>query len=204
MHPSDGWTHPAQLTLGEYWIWIFCIFSTGLCLAAPMTDAVTWTFAADTLPLNLYLVWCSYKFYEKADSQSSRKLFRLSLIHLPALILLMIISKKYPNAEKSELKPLVASTTTADVLWGDQTQIYLILPYVDKHLGDSIAPAQDNCDGLRAAPSPWRLLTDRALTCSDPQLSAGSPRRTLPWFNGNVKYPGHLRPSTNHHGLAWW
>lgn len=91
---------------------------TALCLASPFTDIVTWTFAADTLPLNLYLVYCSYKFYEKADSQSSRKLFRLSLVHLPALILLMIISKKPANKKpqaKSQKPPVDGVTSSQGV-----------------------------------------------------------------------------------------
>lgn len=87
---------------------------TAICLASPLTDVVTWTFTATTLPLNLYLVWCSYKFYEKADSQSSRKLFRLSLAHLPALVFFMILSKKHTETEattdkKSLNLPLAAA-----------------------------------------------------------------------------------------------
>ncbi|OQR70029.1 protoheme IX farnesyltransferase [Tropilaelaps mercedesae] len=97
------------------------IIITALCLASPWTGAVSWIFAADTLPLNLYLVWCSYQFYEKADSQSSRKLFRLSLIHLPALILLMIFGKQHPKPAlmRPETRPAdrpLAGATAAVIL----------------------------------------------------------------------------------------
>lgn len=37
----------------------------------------------------------AWEFYKKSDSGSSRKLFRFSLIHLPALMLLMLVNKKY-------------------------------------------------------------------------------------------------------------
>lgn len=37
----------------------------------------------------------AYEFYKKSDSNSSRKLFRFSLVHLPALMLLMLVNKKY-------------------------------------------------------------------------------------------------------------
>jgi len=65
-----------------------------LSLMAPVFDVTTWTFAADSLPINAYLLYLSWRFYQRGDSASSRKLFMFSLVHLPALLLLMIISKK--------------------------------------------------------------------------------------------------------------
>jgi hypothetical protein len=61
---------------------------------APVCNVTSWTFVADSLPLNGYLVYLAYRFYKDGDSASSRKLFRFSLIHLPVLIMLMMISKK--------------------------------------------------------------------------------------------------------------
>ena len=78
----------------------YCLATTGLCLAAPLIDLTTWTFAADSLPLNLFLSYLGWQFYRQGDSKSSRKLFRFTLIHLPALLILMWISKK----EKQSLK----------------------------------------------------------------------------------------------------
>jgi len=67
---------------------------TAVCTAAPLLDVTHWAFALDSLPLNIYLIYLSYRFYQKADSNSSRKLFRFSLIHLPLLMTLMCLSKK--------------------------------------------------------------------------------------------------------------
>lgn len=66
----------------------------GLCSAAPLVDLTTWTFAVDSLPLNIYLAYLAWDFYRKGDSNSSRKLFRYTLIHIPLLMLLMLIGKK--------------------------------------------------------------------------------------------------------------
>lgn len=76
---------------------LLCI---GVCTAAPLLDVTTWAFAIDSLPLNLYMTFLSWKFYQKADSNSSRKLFRFSLIHLPLLMLLMCVGKKTSSEEK--------------------------------------------------------------------------------------------------------
>jgi len=49
-----------------------------------------------------------FRFYEKADSSSSRKLFRFSLIHLPLLMTLMWVSKTQlaPSDETKTAAPL--------------------------------------------------------------------------------------------------
>ena len=65
-----------------------------ICTAAPMIDLTTWTFAFNSLPINLYFAYLSWAFYKNADSSSSRKLFRFSLAHLPLVLLLMYIHKK--------------------------------------------------------------------------------------------------------------
>ena len=92
----------------------------GLSTLAPMTDLTTWTFAVTSLPLNAYLTYLgkysfhlirqdnihdlfflAWNFHKESDSKSSRKLFRFTLVHLPALIVLMIISKKESEFEES-------------------------------------------------------------------------------------------------------
>ncbi|KAB7503113.1 Protoheme IX farnesyltransferase, mitochondrial [Armadillidium nasatum] len=76
-----------------------------LSILAPVLDVTTWTFAFDSLPLNLYLTYLAWKFYKKSDSQNSRKLFRFSLIHLPLLLTLMIISRaSKPKEEKEKVE----------------------------------------------------------------------------------------------------
>lgn len=73
--------------------------SVGLLLlcsvAAPLSDLTTWTFAVDSMPLNVYMLYLSYRFNRDRDSQSARKLFRLSLAYLPILLILMYISKPH-------------------------------------------------------------------------------------------------------------
>lgn len=73
-----------------------------ICSAAPLLDVTHWAFAIDSLPLNLYLTFLAYRFYQKADSNSSRKLFRFSLIHLPLLMTLMCVSKKSQQDKDKE------------------------------------------------------------------------------------------------------
>ncbi|CAG0921450.1 unnamed protein product [Notodromas monacha] len=63
-------------------------------LAAPLLGVTTWTFAVDSLPLNAYLLYLSWRFHQDRDSKSSRKLFRYTLVYLPAVMMLMIISKR--------------------------------------------------------------------------------------------------------------
>jgi protoheme IX farnesyltransferase len=83
----------------------YSIALTAVCLSAPYFDLTTWTFAADSLPLNAYLVYLAWRFYRDGDSDSSRRLFRFSLVHLPAVLVFMLISKKHFNRSK----PSVAS-----------------------------------------------------------------------------------------------
>jgi len=73
----------------------YSLLVTALCLAMPYYGVTTWTFAVDSLPVNGYLTYLACRFYADADSSSSRRLFRYTLIHLPALLVLMLISKKH-------------------------------------------------------------------------------------------------------------
>lgn len=72
----------------------YSVAMVALCTLAPVVDLTTWTFAVDSLPVNAVLVYLSWRFYKDADSASARRLFRFSLIHLPALMMLMLVSKK--------------------------------------------------------------------------------------------------------------
>lgn len=73
-----------------------------ICTAAPLLDLTTWAFALDSFVLNAYLTYLAYRFYEKADSNSSRKLFRYTLVHLPLLMTLMFISKKQLTTDNND------------------------------------------------------------------------------------------------------
>lgn len=71
------------------------LLCTAVCsVAAPLLEVTTPAFAVDSLPLNMYLIYLSWNFMKNADSSSSRKLFRYTLIHLPLLMLLMFVSRK--------------------------------------------------------------------------------------------------------------
>ena len=72
-------------------------------VVAPAIDMTTWYFAVDSLPVNAYLMYLSYQFYRQRDAQSSRKLFRYSLIHLPLLFTLMVIHRQMKSEKQSEI-----------------------------------------------------------------------------------------------------
>lgn len=78
----------------------YSVALSAICLSAPYFDLTTWTFAVDSLPLNAYLMYLAWKFYRDGDSNSSRRLFHFTLVHLPALLVLMLISKKHFGKEQ--------------------------------------------------------------------------------------------------------
>ncbi|KAK4875457.1 hypothetical protein RN001_011879 [Aquatica leii] len=61
---------------------------------APALDITKWWFLLGSAPINLYFVYLAYKFYRDTSSATSRKLFRYSLLHLPLLMIMFLISKK--------------------------------------------------------------------------------------------------------------
>ncbi|XP_050526851.1 protoheme IX farnesyltransferase, mitochondrial isoform X2 [Daktulosphaira vitifoliae] len=71
----------------------YTIGITGLCSLAPLCNLTNVYFSITVAPLNLYFTYLAWKFYQESDSKTSRKLFRFSLIHLPALMLLLLINK---------------------------------------------------------------------------------------------------------------
>ena len=46
-----------------------CFGLIGLCTLAPIFDLTTWTFAVDSLPLNLWLTYLGYKFLQGCRQQ---------------------------------------------------------------------------------------------------------------------------------------
>lgn len=86
---------------------------TALSLAAPLFDVTNMWFALETLPLNAYFAYLAWKFYQKSDSGTSRKLFRFSLLHLPVLMILFLLNKKRwiftENAENELTAPALAA-----------------------------------------------------------------------------------------------
>lgn len=80
-----------------------CVYLTGLCLASVPMGVTSIYFGIDSLPLNLYFTYLGWRFYRDGDSKSSRKLFLFSLIHIPALMVLMIVGKE-GGEDYTELK----------------------------------------------------------------------------------------------------
>lgn len=74
-----------------------------LSCAAPLVNLTNSWFAIESVPLNGYFLYLAWKFYKESDSANSRKLFRFSLIHLPALMLLMMINKKSLGKEDNNV-----------------------------------------------------------------------------------------------------
>ncbi|XP_028028859.1 protoheme IX farnesyltransferase, mitochondrial isoform X1 [Bombyx mandarina] len=75
---------------------------TATCLVSPYIGVTNTWFALESLPLNIYFMYLAWQFYQKSDSASSRKLFRFSLVHLPALMLLMLVNKKYWSSSDTQ------------------------------------------------------------------------------------------------------
>ncbi|NP_001153944.1 heme A:farnesyltransferase [Acyrthosiphon pisum] len=65
----------------------------GLCCAAPFCELTNIYFSIAVSPLNAYFVYLAWKFHQNSDSKTSRNLFRFSLIHLPALMILLLVNK---------------------------------------------------------------------------------------------------------------
>lgn len=81
----------------------------GICYLAPVFNVTTWWFAIASTPLNAYFLYLAWKFHRRSDSKSSRKLFHVSLIHLPVLMVLILVNKKhwYRNDEHDSDEMLV-------------------------------------------------------------------------------------------------
>ncbi|XP_060796292.1 protoheme IX farnesyltransferase, mitochondrial [Neoarius graeffei] len=73
----------------------------GLSTLGPALDVTTWTFPLVSLPINLYISYLAFRFYQRGERQSARKLFFCSLWHLPMLLLLALTCKKRRPAEEA-------------------------------------------------------------------------------------------------------
>lgn len=93
---------------------------------APVFDVTNIWFALEMLPLNAYFVYLAYKFYQKSDSGSSRKLFRFSLIQLPILMVLFFVNKKEWISKKENTNNMIANVSQQSPL---ENQI--VTPTVD-------------------------------------------------------------------------
>uniref|UniRef100_A0A8D9F3N0 Protoheme IX farnesyltransferase, mitochondrial n=1 Tax=Cacopsylla melanoneura TaxID=428564 RepID=A0A8D9F3N0_9HEMI len=90
--------------------------------AGPFLDVTNMWFALESIPLNAYFTYLAYKFYKESDSSSSRKLFRFSLLQLPALMILLLLNKKHWSSHTSDdsIESSV-QTPSLDALLGPQS-----------------------------------------------------------------------------------
>jgi len=62
-------------------------------LAAPAMGVTTWAFGMESLLINSYMALHAYQFYRNPVIRTAKQLFRTSLWHLPALLVLMALHK---------------------------------------------------------------------------------------------------------------
>lgn len=95
----------------------YSIACVGICsIAAPLLEVTTSAFALESLPLNVALAYLAFKFYQKADSRSSRNLFLFTLVHLPILMTLLFISKKRPCQKLENLSEDYVSNLKEEIM----------------------------------------------------------------------------------------
>ena len=71
-----------------------------LSCTAPLLGVTSYWFIADSLIPNALLAWFGWRFYRERSNDSARKLFRVTLLHLPLLMMLMVINKKQAGTEE--------------------------------------------------------------------------------------------------------
>lgn len=87
-------------------------------IAAPLCNLTTYAFALESLPLNAVMVYLSYKFYKQPDSKSARTLFRYSLLYLPLIMALMVLSNLGRSSSEKRLLPTTLHATPTNPLPG--------------------------------------------------------------------------------------
>lgn len=113
---------------------------------------------------NLLFSRAGYRFYRDSDSRSSRRLFRFSLLHLPAVIVLMLISKKYSG-----------DTTAAASPRSDSSSQYATSVVYNKH-AKAAAPAVawDDCARVAQQSQSADLDESAVLTTVNKSMTAAS------------------------------
>lgn len=80
--------------------WLIALYCELMCTNQIGLD--NWTFGFDSLPVNIYLIYLAWKFKQNPNAKTSRTLFKFSLVHLPVLLTLLVLSKK-SKKDKPEL-----------------------------------------------------------------------------------------------------
>lgn len=112
-------------------------YTTALSLLAPALDVTNVWFALESLPLNAYFAYLAWDFHQKADSKSSRKLFRFSLIHLPLLMILFLLNKKHWvfSEDKPEEQQQIANAIAMSAAVSRKTPEEYLVPNIVAEVG---------------------------------------------------------------------
>ncbi|KAJ8070568.1 hypothetical protein OCU04_000942 [Sclerotinia nivalis] len=86
------WVNPAMNGRVALRYSILCI---PLCIGLCYANVTEWTFAAASMPVNIWLVREAYRFWKyEGQKGSAKKLFWASVWHLPAVLVLAMVEKK--------------------------------------------------------------------------------------------------------------
>ncbi|KAI8985341.1 UbiA prenyltransferase family-domain-containing protein [Pilobolus umbonatus] len=66
-----------------------------LSLAVPYLDLTSWWFALDSTVINGFMAWGAYRFWRNSNDKTGRQLFFGSVIHLPVLLALLMVHKRW-------------------------------------------------------------------------------------------------------------
>ncbi|GAA5814438.1 hypothetical protein MFLAVUS_007934 [Mucor flavus] len=66
-----------------------------LCAAVPYLGLTSWWFAADSTVINGVMAYGAYRFWRNSNEKTGKQLFFGSVIHLPILLALLMIHKKW-------------------------------------------------------------------------------------------------------------
>ncbi|XP_055595788.1 protoheme IX farnesyltransferase, mitochondrial [Uranotaenia lowii] len=143
-------------------------YITGLSLLAPVLGVTNNWFALESLPLNAYFAYLAWDFHQKADSKSSRKLFRFSLLHLPILMALFLLNKSHWVFSEDKAKDELSG-----VAMSDQKTLLKQEPKGDDYLVPNVLLDVNGVGSIKAIED--NLLIN--VTSVLPAASTNSPRK---------------------------
>ncbi|XP_055639166.1 protoheme IX farnesyltransferase, mitochondrial [Toxorhynchites rutilus septentrionalis] len=134
-------------------------YITALSLLAPILDVTNVWFAVGSIPVNAYFAYLAWDFHQKADSKSSRKLFRYSLLHLPLLMALFLLNKKHwIFAEEDSNEASIAAVMI------DNEQETVPMKKTDAYLIPNIVADVANISGSSSSSGSFKAIEDHLLT----------------------------------------
>ncbi|GAA99535.1 uncharacterized protein L969DRAFT_102886 [Mixia osmundae IAM 14324] len=80
----------------------YSIACVPICLGLPYLGLTSAVFGYMSFLPNGLLIWTSYRFWRRVNDQTARELFWASLVHLPALLILMMLCKQGSSAQTEE------------------------------------------------------------------------------------------------------